>query len=41
MQLAQVAAQLDRDAAAIREGTLGGDAERLSTLADVLRDLGG
>ena len=40
-QLAQVAAQLDQDAIAIRAGTRGGDAERLSTLAEVLRNLGG
>jgi hypothetical protein len=40
-QLAQVAAQLDQDALAIRAGTRGGDAERLSTLAEVLRNLGG
>jgi len=40
-QLAQVAAQLDQDAVAIRAGTRGGDAERLSTLAEVLRNLGG
>ena len=39
MQLNQVANQLDQDAAAIREGTLGGDVDRLSTLADILRDL--
>ena len=41
MQLAEVAAQLDQDATAIRAGTLGGDAERLSTLAELLRNLGG
>jgi len=39
MQLNQVANQLDQDAAAIREGTLGGDVDRLSTLADILRTL--
>ena len=41
MQLAEVAAQLDQDVTAIRAGTLGGDAERLSTLAELLRNLGG
>ncbi|MGI9628303.1 MAG: LVIVD repeat-containing protein [Longimicrobiales bacterium] len=40
-QLGTVAASLDADAAAVQAGTLGGDAERLSKLAEVLRELGG
>jgi len=36
-----MAAQLDADVIAIRAGTLGGDAERLSHLAEVLRGLAG
>ena len=39
--LRQLASRLDADVAAIREGTLGGDAERTSKLADVLRGLAG
>jgi len=38
-QLGQVAARLEEDAAAVRSGDLGGDAERLSKLARVLREL--
>jgi hypothetical protein len=40
-QLGALATELDTDAAAIRAGTLGGDADRMSKLADVLRGLGG
>jgi hypothetical protein len=38
-ELRQLAARLDADVAAIRAGTFGGDAERMSRLADVLRGL--
>lgn len=38
-QLSEVADQLEADVAAISAGTLGGDADRLSKLADVLRRL--
>jgi len=40
-RLEAVAAQLDGDVAAIRAGTLGGDAGRMEMLAEVLRGLGG
>ena len=40
-ELRQLAGRLDADAAAVREGTLGGDAERMSKLAGVLRGLAG
>jgi hypothetical protein len=40
LQLGEVAAQLEADAAAIRSGTLGGDERRLELLASALRDLG-
>ena len=39
-QLNAVAAQLDGDVEAIHAGTLGGDAERMEKLAEVLRGLG-
>ncbi|MDH3271824.1 MAG: hypothetical protein OEN56_10845, partial [Gemmatimonadota bacterium] len=39
MQLNGLAAQLEADAAAVRAGELGGDAERLEKVADVLRGL--
>jgi hypothetical protein len=38
-ELTQLAARLEADASAIREGTLGGDAERMAKLAGVLRGL--
>ncbi len=41
VQLGALATQLDRDAEAIRAGSLGGDAERMSKLAEVLRGLAG
>ena len=40
-ELRGLAARLDADVAAIGDGTLGGDAERMSKLADVLRGLAG
>jgi len=40
-QLGALATQLDTDADAVRAGTLGGDADRMSKVADVLRGLGG
>lgn len=39
MQLNGLAAQLEADAAAIRSGELGGDAERMAKVAEVLRGL--
>lgn len=39
MQLSGLAAQLEADADAIRAGELGGDAERMAKVADVLRGL--
>lgn len=39
-ELARVAGALDGDAEAVRAGRLGGDADRLSRLAEVLRGLG-
>jgi hypothetical protein len=38
-ELRGLAARLDTDVAAIRTGTLGGDAERMTKLAEVLRGL--
>jgi hypothetical protein len=38
-ELRQLATRLDADVVAIRAGTLGGDAERMTRLADVLRGL--
>jgi hypothetical protein len=38
-ELRQAAARIDTDVAAIRAGTLGGDAERLTRIAEVLRAL--
>ena len=38
-QMAAVAADLEADAAAIRAGELGGDADRMTKLAGVLREL--
>jgi hypothetical protein len=40
-ELRQAAERLDADVAAIRTGTMGGDAERLGHMADVLRGLAG
>jgi hypothetical protein len=40
-ELRQAAARLDSDAEAIRAGTLGGDAERLARIAEVLRGIAG
>ncbi len=38
-ELSRLAGRLDADAAAVRAGTLGGDAEKLEKLAEVLREL--
>jgi hypothetical protein len=38
-ELRQAAARLDADAAAVRAGTIGGDAERLARIAEVLRGI--
>jgi hypothetical protein len=38
-ELRQAAARIDTDVAAIRAGALGGDAERLTRIAEVLRAL--
>jgi hypothetical protein len=40
-ELRQAAERLDADVAAIRTGTMGGDAERLTRMAEVLRGLAG
>jgi len=40
-ELRQAAARIESDVAAIRAGTLGGDAERLGRIAEVLRSLAG
>ena len=39
--ISRLAADLEGDAAAVRAGTLGGDADRLAKLAGVLRGIGG
>jgi hypothetical protein len=39
-ELSRLAEELDGDAASVRAGSLGGDAERLSELAAVLREMG-
>jgi hypothetical protein len=39
MQMTSLATELEADAAAIRAGELGGDAERMDKLAGVLRGI--